>query len=337
MRVRNAITLALFVLLCAGNSLGRQAGGESVQRLSLPGKDWALEMSLPGFNVGEIETSPNGRARRFYADIKEQGYNFSVAISPAAQEGDSKFLRDLSVKSLGNSPFKMDDLKQSEYKQLPTIEYLIKEFRGQRVNQKHFNAYIARDGAWIDIHLSKIPFKDGDEKLFYAILDSIKFVPAGAASAEEQSAADARAKVMGLMREGSANFIGNDYRAAIGPYRQALELEKTNPRLDKNLWRVLIDNLGMAYGITGDTKTAKETFEYGLSKDPDYPMFHYLMACTYAETNDLDNAILYLKQAFARKQNIIPGERMPDPSTDDSFKRFQKDEKFRAALKEINR
>lgn len=320
-----------------GCALSGQASGQNVRRLSLPGKDWALEMSLPGFHVGEIETSPNGEARRFYADIREQGYNFSVAVSPATQEGDSNALRELSVSSLGRSPLKMDGLKQSEYKQLPTIEYIVKEFRGQQVNQKHFNAYIARDGAWIDIHLSKIMFKEGDEKLFYTILDSVKFVPTGATSAEEQGAADARAKVMGLMREGSAHFIGNDYRAAIEPYRKTLELEKQNPRLDKNLWRVLIDNLGMSYGITGDTKSAKETFEYGISKDPDYPMFHYLMACAYAETDDLDNSILYLKQAFARKQNIIPGEQMPDPATDDSFKRFLKNEKFRAALKEISR
>lgn len=33
---------------------------------------------------------------------------------------------------------------------------------------------------------------------------------------------------------------------------------------------------------------------------------------------------------------MIGGERMPDPRTDDSFKRFMKDEKFLAALKEIN-
>jgi hypothetical protein len=55
--------------------------------------------------------------------------------------------------------------------------------------------------------------------------------------------------------------------------------------------QVLVDNLGMAYGITGDLKKASEIFEYGLSKDDTYPMFYYNLACTYAEMNDLDNTI----------------------------------------------
>jgi tetratricopeptide (TPR) repeat protein len=91
----------------------------------------------------------------------------------------------------------------------------------------------------------------------------------------------------------------------------------------------------MSYGITGNLKKAKATFEYGLSKDPDYPMFHYNMACTYAEMNDEDQAIVYLRSAFKNKENMIVGEAMPDPASDNSFARFMKNEKFLKALKEI--
>ena len=91
----------------------------------------------------------------------------------------------------------------------------------------------------------------------------------------------------------------------------------------------------MAYGITGDLDKAKETFEYGISKDADYPMFYYNMACTYGEKDDMDKTIEYLKLAFDRRENMIPGENMPDPATDSSFQRFMKDEKFKAALKEL--
>ncbi len=56
------------------------------------------------------------------------------------------------------------------------------------------------------------------------------------------------------------------------------------------------------------------------------------MACVYAERNDQANAIAYLKKAFEYKANVIPGEKMPDPRTDDSFQRFLKDEKFRKFL-----
>jgi tetratricopeptide (TPR) repeat protein len=138
-----------------------------------------------------------------------------------------------------------------------------------------------------------------------------------------------------LMQKGSAAFLEGDFKRAIPPYQKALDLEKKEHTLDQTLWRVLVDNLGMAYGISGDLKKAKETFEYGLEKDPKYPMFHYNMACTYAEMNDPDKAIVYLKQAFDYKQNMIKGEKMPDPWTDSSFQRFMNNDKFVNALRQI--
>jgi tetratricopeptide (TPR) repeat protein len=138
-----------------------------------------------------------------------------------------------------------------------------------------------------------------------------------------------------LVREGSYYYLKHDFKAAIGPYQKALDLEKQKRTLDKTLWKVLVDNLGMAYGITGDLEKAKETFEYGISKDEDYPLFYYNMACTYGEMKDMDKAIEYLKLAFERRENMIPGEEMPNPATDSSFKRFMKNEKFQAALKEL--
>ena len=91
------------------------------------------------------------------------------------------------------------------------------------------------------------------------------------------------------------------------------------------------------YGISGNLKVAKETLEYGISEDPDYPMFYYNMACTYGEMDNMEKAIEYLKLAFARKDNMIPGERFPDPAKDSSFARFADDEKFVAALKEMKK
>jgi len=141
--------------------------------------------------------------------------------------------------------------------------------------------------------------------------------------------------VMEYMKQGSAFYLKNDFKNAIGPYSKALEAEKKQPSLNKPLWYVLVDNLGMSYGITGDLKKAKETFEYGLSKDDKYPMFYYNLACTYAEMNDLEHTIAQLKRAFEYQQNMLPGESIPDPAKDDSFQRFMKNERFQAALTEM--
>jgi len=92
---------------------------------------------------------------------------------------------------------------------------------------------------------------------------------------------------------------------------------------------LLIDNLGMSYGITGALQKAKETFEYGIAKDSTYPIFYYNLACTYAEMGKVEEASQSLKKAFEYKANVLRGETMPDPRTDDSFKKLMKNPDFR--------
>jgi tetratricopeptide (TPR) repeat protein len=327
----SALALLVFALApCAG---ARQDGGGDVRRISIPGESWSMEVRLPGFGEAQDDLRPDGKGRRIMAGIEEKGYVVSIFLEPIPDGKSATELRDLDASGQMKSPLKPTDSKSADYKGIPTFEYIIKEFRGQQVNQKHFNAYLVYEGFWAHIHLSKMLFEPGDDKLFYAIVDSAKFVKGGAPAAAR---GPAKGPVADLLGEGSRHFMRGEYAQAVGPYSRALELEKQNPTLPSALWHVLVDNLTMSYGISGDLKRAKETAEYGLSKDPDYPLFHYLLANTYAEMDDLDNAILYLKQAFARRKNVLPGERMPDPATDDSFRRFMKNEKFLAALKEIN-
>jgi hypothetical protein len=98
---------------------------------------------------------------------------------------------------------------------------------------------------------------------------------------------------------------------------------------------VVVDNLGMSYGISGNNEKAKEVFEYGLSKDATYPLFYYNLACAHAGMNDLHNVIKNLKLAFDYKRNMIPGEQMPDPAGDDSFARYLSNPRFQRLLEEL--
>jgi hypothetical protein len=138
------------------------------------------------------------------------------------------------------------------------------------------------------------------------------------------------------LRDGMASYMAHDYKKAIPDLQGALSELKTAAGFEGSvMWRVLVDNLGMAYGVSGDLKTAKATFDYGVSKDSTYPMFHYNLACTFAEMGDRDTTIQELTRAFALKANANPGEPMPNPGTDDSFRRFMKDATFQSVLKEI--
>ena len=137
--------------------------------------------------------------------------------------------------------------------------------------------------------------------------------------------------------EGSRYYQDGDYKSAIKPYQKAVDLEKNDRKLAKDLWRAVVDNLGMAYGITGDIKNSQATLEYGIKEDPTYPMFHYNMACGYGELGKEDDAIGELRLAFKYRENMIPGETLPDPLTDSSFEKFRKSEKFKKAIAEMKK
>lgn len=137
------------------------------------------------------------------------------------------------------------------------------------------------------------------------------------------------------LEEGSRYYMDRDYAHAIPPYQKALDLEKHSRKLERKFWFVLVDNLSMAYGISGDIDNSMKVIEYGISQEPTYPLFYYNMACGYGERDDEDNATKNLRLAFKYKANMLSGEKLPNPETDSSFARLMKRETFRKAVMEM--
>jgi hypothetical protein len=49
---------------------------------------------------------------------------------------------------------------------LPIMEHDTKKYNEQIVNSHSLNAYLSKNGYWIDIHISKVGFTKKDEKVF---------------------------------------------------------------------------------------------------------------------------------------------------------------------------
>jgi hypothetical protein len=284
-------------------------------RLSLPAKEWGVVLDVPGFVLKTAETKPGGR-RYMAAENEVTKVVVSITLEQTKEGAPASSCRQSLEEKTKHAPVKIQNVRFSRSGDLEVMRYMVPEFQGQRVNQESLYGCQFYDGAYIDVHISKVNYATTDEPLFAEVLTAMRIVKVQRSSAE-------------LVGQASRLYLQHDYKGAIGPYAQALELEKVNPTLDKPLWYVLIDNLGMSYGITGNLEKAKETFEYGISKDPKYPLFYYNLACTYAEMNDATSAGDYLKKAFDYKANILPGESMPDPRTDDSFRKLMKNQEFR--------
>jgi tetratricopeptide (TPR) repeat protein len=329
MKTRLSITLSL-LLLSNGIARGQNmpAGGKS--DVWLPGKNWALELDGTEFTAKANEIQADGR-RYFLAENSKTRVVISVFLEPAkapARPGECE--HSLEEKEKRNSSLAADGLKGVYYREsgeMQILEFTLPEADGVPTNQKNIFGCLIKDDVFVDIHISKVFFKAADQPLFDALLQSIHFVPWEATDTPVPTGNSLK-----LFQEGSRYFLAHQYREAIAPYRRAFEIEKNTPTLDKNLWRVLVDNLGMAYGITHDLTSAREVLTYGASKDPDYPLFYYNLACVTAEKGDLPDTENYMKLAFERRENMIPGETFPDARVDDSFQKLLLQKEFRQFL-----
>jgi hypothetical protein len=74
------------------------------------------------------------------------------------------------------------------------------------------------------------------------------------------------------------------YKAAAPIFEMALtKLGEDSGANTKTVRRVVTDQAGMAYGMSGDVSKARAIFEKAVASDPDYPMYYYNLACADAE------------------------------------------------------
>lgn len=319
-----------FLNIGTGESKGVHAGSPTI--VAFPNTPGVLSLELPGFHTDTDEMKAGGR-RYLMASHPQTGLIVSVTLergpTAASRQGCVMHLAQLK-----NGPFVVRgyDVTFNTSDSIPRLDYTIAEAQGVRVEQKNVRACFAQDNIYGDLHLSKIQYRAADAPLFDAVLSTVHLI---GGRPQERPTETGTITSFELFQKGSAYYLQNQYVQAIPLYQQAVDLEKASPQLNKTLWRVLVDNLGMAYGMTGHLTEAKTTFEYGISADPTYPMFHYNLACTYAEMNARDDAMRSLETAVSYRQNQNAGERMPDPRKDSSFQRFMGQPDFRNFLNRL--
>lgn len=102
-----------------------------------------------------------------------------------------------------------------------------------------------------------------------------------------------------------------------------------------NARRVATDEVVIALGMSGKVQQARQYAERAIAVDPDYPINYYNLACADAEDGNAVAAKAHLQQAFERKANVIPGEKMPNPATDDSLLKLRKNKEFWAFVQTL--
>jgi hypothetical protein len=293
--------------------------------ISFPEKPWVLQIAAPGFTVTQSITQDDGR-RYLLASNETSSFVLSVTLEKVSGGATHDGCRDgFHNRTRPGGPFKLTGIHQFESGDMALLEYIVPAANNVPVNQKNLFGCLVRDDVYADIHLSKAGFKDADGPALLAIMNTARFAdrtPGDNGNSRPDTSA-------AFLAEGSRHYLLHEFDKAIGPYQEALEREKKKPSLSVSEWRILVDNLAMAYGITGNLTASDEVLQYGLSKDPTYPMFYFIRADGDAERGDFSGTMSNLRLALKYRANMIPDEKLPDPLADDSFKAFWKNEEFK--------
>ena len=171
-----ALVPVILILLLALRETGAQSvppGG--TWRLQLPDKPWALVIDLPGFVLDEQWPGRNGTRRMVRAHDPETHVIVSAFLERNPELGSKEQCRDLYWAKLQKSPNKYSDVTMPGRGAMALVRGMVAEAQGRPVRWQNVHAHLFRDGVCMEIHLSKVLYEPDDERLFEAVLRTVRF------------------------------------------------------------------------------------------------------------------------------------------------------------------
>jgi TPR repeat protein len=214
--------------------------------LSFPTESWEVAIDLQGFTVNQYGLKPDGRLY-LLAEDKALGVIASVTLErkrpDVKYDGCDSYLRE-PPKSLAK--WNPTEIRQTQIGSFKALEYTVPEAEGRRIDQRHFVSCLQHEDAFVDVHVSKVRFKSGDEALIYPIIESVRIrkagkpagstPTAGARTTENSRSGESLGEVSDRAAEGDArsmlrlgrmyesgNGVGRDFSEAAEWYRKAAE------------------------------------------------------------------------------------------------------------------
>jgi tetratricopeptide (TPR) repeat protein len=321
--------LLAFTLLTSLIAAAQQPSG-NIGRIEIPGTTGILQINV-GASPWYLEFVPedkwtmlHARQRPDHVTITAQLRQVTFAATPESCKAElwPKLQRSLADRT--------ESLQESTYGGASRVEY---NFNGaDNTKSHHLLAYWGAGNLCAEVHLIKAGFTPQDQTAFEQILSSVRLFPdQSGLQAPEQSQANSSS----LMAQGNELYSQGHYDVALKFYKQAFDLEKSNRTFDKDLFLELISRLAFCYRLNGKLAKARETLDYGLSQDAEYPLFHYDMACVYAQMGKMDESLGHLREAYKYKANASPGDMPPDPTADSCFQKFANDPRFTDAVQKM--
>jgi len=89
--------------------------------------------------------------------------------------GSKEQCRDFYWAKLQKSPNKYSDVTMPGRGAMALVRGMVAEAQGRPVRWQNVHAHLFRDGVCMEIHLSKVLYEPDDERLFEAVLRTVRF------------------------------------------------------------------------------------------------------------------------------------------------------------------
>ncbi len=315
-------------LVFSALALAQQPSG-NIGRVEVPGVKGVLELNV-GPSPWYLEFVPEDNWTMLHARQRPDHLVITALLHQVAFAATPESCKaDLWPKMEQTLAGKAQDLQESSYGGAARVEYTL---GGQDTKSRHVLAYWGAGNLCAEVHLIKAGFAPQDQAAFEQVLSSVRLYPDESGL---QAGGQAAGNSSALMAQGNELYAQANYGAALKFYQQAFDLEKKNQTFDKDLFLDLISRLAFCYRLNGNLAKARDTLDYGLSQDSEYPLFHYDMACVNAQMGKMDEALGHLREAYKYQRNASPGQMPPDPREDSCFQKFANDPRFADAVQKM--
>jgi len=151
-----------------------EAATEPLQVLP-PDVPFTVLVDLPGFTMFRPRPAEDGEGVLVLGQAPESGLVASVTVAPAGDAADARACRAAKLARLRASAPDLRELAEADAGASARASYALEELRGRPIRQRHAHAFFQRDGACVDVHVSKADPDAEDVARMERILASIRF------------------------------------------------------------------------------------------------------------------------------------------------------------------
>lgn len=157
--------------------------GDGLLGISAREVSWVVRFPAQGYTLSLQRHREDGKGHCYMFTHAGSGPTASFYIEPAARCATAEACRESYWQTRHPSMANAQGVRRYERNGFALlefhVEYRLPDLQERTVAQGHVSGHLVRDGYWVDLHLSKMPYTPGGRQAFLDFVDAITITPKG--------------------------------------------------------------------------------------------------------------------------------------------------------------